>query len=1591
MWTPSAAFLVTFLALCNGASARDPSKKCDGKYKLALNFINETRTRTSDTFINRNFQNSTCADGSKVGYYFDQPPLKKRVDLGEVDYDTIIWFGEGPICSGSSCDELCSGASKSQTSGGTICDGLDGNNFLGEITGVEDIDEAKGRCLASRAVCTSSWWSEFDAVTPQTVLCHEDDYFKSFKRIYVPSCTLDWWLGKGDSKGTDRFKGYYMAREVLIDMAYKFNITYSNKIVIGGTLGSTQAVTQLIEELPDLMLELREEIEQAFEPEQRSSNTNAPVVVGILDSPWAINTESFSPKKDADIKDIFVVDSMLKSESLDWIQNAALNKNCTASWSNDPKNLYKCLYTKEVLPFLSKAKLLIFQSLYDLVQLYFLETLDSGKTDLYPDDVAYATGAISYIESYGQAMRSDMEDAAAVNGDSDNHYFFVTPCGQPGYIVATSVYNLAPQVQSVGSLGSVQVQRDYSVWATVKINGLTVRDAIVAFVSTNGTGDNVVSLPGDISKVRNNLRADTCSTFLCNENCATKIIPFEVQDKWTTCYNTVVVAYGIAVLIAWYIAFFLAVIQVFKFDRFVRGYWQRIKSIDTFTGTEEVQQQLLNEATSTESYRRIHIMVENMSYSAPPRSRGGHPYKILHDVSLAFAPGKVHALMGPSGSGKSTLLDLLALTRENGSMLGHHYINGVDSQHANAAFLAEWLKHNSSYVRQTDVLFPRLTVREHLTHAAWLMLPQYMKAEAKLRRVWQVIRLLELDSCADTKCGDGGVTVEGGISGGQRRRVSVATQLLKLPAVLLLDEPTSGLDSTNALLLVRCLHTLAHQAGVNVLMTIHQPRKEIFSFFDSLSFLVAGRVVFSGNPEDSKDHFGLPATTTNIANDILDLLQSCPPHEVDNYEKKFAAGPLGRRIQDEMESEVTNVTDDLAAQLKEVLIENSLAEGRWSWSMPSSDAALSWVLLSRTFKRGGFDLHVTFMLSLVGGVVVGLVFRGIDTYQSKTALAYLAVATMTFLQGTFVGDRYLGEKAMFDHESDAGTFRAWIAFMMSQFMRDAVTSSVEGLAFAVPVYWLGGLNPDIERFLMYMLIMTLTSYVCICQNVLIEVDRDDLRTAALVQIALLCAGALFNGFIVQVDDLPVYMSWVPYVMLSYWSFVGTLINDFSGYIMCNPTDYSVLECAIRTGDNFIRLYSYENRDVYICLMVLVLMSVVFRISAIVDFFLRYVVNRGQGQGLKRLAGATSVLQTNALSPTMNSPTGSKSAMSSLLQSQTPSMRQLDTKGAPSSPQVSQFELQKQPSLTTSFYEQEEDEELSFVQSSAVLFLCDRNVLLAWFLIDFFSTSYICAFQVTGEETTSSAGLLAIGSVILTVYMFLFFYQMIFLIPTTLNGKLDCTWAGWYDAAAFMTLVVDAALTFQNTSGNVDAFQITIILTSVIKVLRLLRIYLFWNKVDHYHRVRANSFLEVREEIIANAAAQNTNNNPDPKFISPNSVPALPPSRIKQMSTSSLKRISLNMRSAAPALPMSRGPNNATVAVSNPSFNGARQVPPSRPQRPQRPAMMSMRFNKQAGQIVDPGPLWKDVGGGYYYNPHTGQTISAAKLQQRPPPLPPSRR
>lgn len=240
---------------------------------------------------------------------------------------------------------------------------------------------------------------------------------------------------------------------------------------------------------------------------------------------------------------------------------------------------------------------------------------------------------------------------------------------------------------------------------------------------------------------------------------------------------------------------------------------------------------------------------------------------ILSNIHGICHPGEVTAIMGASGAGKTTFLDILARKNKRGQVSGNFFVNGEKVSDVN-------YKNVVGFVDQEDTMLPTLTVHETILNSALLRLPRHMGRAAKEQRVYEVEKELGIHHIRDSLIG----SEEGkgrGISGGEKRRVGIACELVTSPSILFLDEPTSGLDAFNAYNVIECLVTLAKTYKRTVIFTIHQPRSNIVALFDRLVLLAQGKTVYSGPFSQCQGYFDSIGYECppgfNIADYLVDL------------------------------------------------------------------------------------------------------------------------------------------------------------------------------------------------------------------------------------------------------------------------------------------------------------------------------------------------------------------------------------------------------------------------------------------------------------------------------------------------------------------------------------------------------------------------------------------------------------------------------------------------------------------------------------------------------------------------------------------------
>ncbi|KAF1795066.1 Choloylglycine hydrolase/NAAA C-terminal [Phytophthora cactorum] len=233
---------------------------------------------------------------------------------------------------------------------------------------------------------------------------------------------------------------------------------------------------------------------------------------------------------------------------------------------------------------------------------------------------------------------------------------------------------------------------------------------------------------------------------------------------------------------------------------------------------------------------QLQVTVQNAQTKQPDQKT------ILESMSGVARPGELLVVMGPSGAGKSSLLD--CISGRNNAIKGHVTVNRNP--------WSKKLKRFAAYVMQEDLFHATLTVREHLVLQARLRMSGSFSRQQYLGRVDTLLEEFGLSKSKNTLIGG---WMQRGISGGERKRLALATELLTNPSVLFADEPTSGLDSFMAKSVVQQLRRLAVHEGRTVVATIHQPSSEVYALFDQLELLADGATIYQGKAVDVVDYF----------------------------------------------------------------------------------------------------------------------------------------------------------------------------------------------------------------------------------------------------------------------------------------------------------------------------------------------------------------------------------------------------------------------------------------------------------------------------------------------------------------------------------------------------------------------------------------------------------------------------------------------------------------------------------------------------------------------------------------------------------------
>ncbi|XP_027170114.1 ABC transporter G family member 10-like [Coffea eugenioides] len=569
--------------------------------------------------------------------------------------------------------------------------------------------------------------------------------------------------------------------------------------------------------------------------------------------------------------------------------------------------------------------------------------------------------------------------------------------------------------------------------------------------------------------------------------------------------------------------------------------------LPTVTPISGHQQVLYSIKTKNLSYK-----ISTTSYDQLGCGVNQKPRCILKNVNCEAKPREITAIAGSSGAGKTTLLEILGGVIVPSRVSGHVLVN---DQPLNVTHF----RRMSGYVTQDEALFPLLTVEETIRYSARLRLR--VGREVAKKRVQELLKELGLDHVADVRIGSESGR---GISGGEKRRVSIGVDLVHDPAVVLIDEPTSGLDSASALHVMLLLKSMAKNQGKTILLSIHQPGYRILELFDKAILLSNGICLHDG--------------TLHCLEERLVSTGHFIPHHVNVLE--FAIEVSDSLHVEETDIETGESEHNTNLDSNSPVISN-VEEKHISYSNSMFKEIL---ILTQRFSENIFRTKQLFaartIQALVAGILIGTIF--LNAYNNpkrsdvQTQFGFFAFSLTFLLSSTTEAlPIFLQERRILMRETSRGAYRL-SSYIIANTIVFLPFLLLVALLYTTPVYWLVGLRRDIDGFLYFslvawMVVLMSNSFVA-CFSALVPNFISGMSLIA----GIIGAFFLFSGYFIPKENTPECWVFMHYLSLFKYPFESFLINQFGGDEGRRKCVASVGRVCILHGNEFLRRQGIEE-------------------------------------------------------------------------------------------------------------------------------------------------------------------------------------------------------------------------------------------------------------------------------------------------------------------------------------------------------------------------------------------------------------------------------
>ncbi|KAJ0985631.1 hypothetical protein J5N97_003987 [Dioscorea zingiberensis] len=514
--------------------------------------------------------------------------------------------------------------------------------------------------------------------------------------------------------------------------------------------------------------------------------------------------------------------------------------------------------------------------------------------------------------------------------------------------------------------------------------------------------------------------------------------------------------------------------------------------------------------------------------------------ELLKGISGSFRPGVLTALMGVSGAGKTTLMDVLAGRKTGGYIEGNITVSGYPKKQETFARI-------SGYCEQNDIHSPYVTVYESLVYSAWLRLPAEVDPKTGKMFIEQVMDLVELTPLRGALVGLPGVN---GLSTEQRKRLTIAVELVANPSIIFMDEPTSGLDARAAAIVMRTVRNTV-DTGRTVVCTIHQPSIDIFEAFDELFLMKRGGQeiyvgplghqschlieYFEGIEGVSKIKGGYnPATwmlevTTQAQEEVLGV----------NFTEIYHNSALYQRNK---------------ALIKELSIPPPGSKdldfpNQYSQSFLMQCMACFWKQRLSYWRNPAYTavrFFFTTIIALMFGTIFWDIGRKTDKQQdlfNAMGSMYAAVLFLGVSNSSAVQPIVAVERTVFYRERAAGMYSA-VPYALGQVVIELPYIFVQSAVYGILVYAMIGFEWTAAKFFWYLFFMYFTLLYFTFYGMMAVGLTPNYNIASIVSAAFYGIWNLFSGFIIPRPRMPIWWRWYFWACPVSWTLYGLVASQF---------------------------------------------------------------------------------------------------------------------------------------------------------------------------------------------------------------------------------------------------------------------------------------------------------------------------------------------------------------------------------------------------------------------------------------------------------------